>query len=358
MNPLKKIKYSRLFILGIFIYLIFKGITLLIGLNTSVLVLKNDFYTMKTKEKCIIIRDEYLVKSDTNGTLSLLVDNNEKVQKSQSIATVYNKNVDERINDEIKRLKAEITDLEMNNNSLQIGILSVKREELNILEEKIKSNTTNYYTKMSGIVSYKYDNNENEYNMDSLFNLTKENIEDASNNYMKTIGNNKKVKQGDIIARVINNNGCYMAFSSDDNKLFNEGDSVKIEIKNDKVNGEVYKIYKKNNYFIIVLKITQQNIGIYDTRESEFDIIYRQMEALRIPKESIIKSENKAGVYVINEETHKPEFVEIKGISFEDDTYIYVDFRDNEINGVNTVKLHDRIILKPNFINKRVRKIN
>ena len=62
--------------------------------------------------------------------------------------------------------------------------------------------------------------------------------------------------------------------------------------------------------------------------------------------------------YVINEESNKPEFVEIKGNYFEDDKYIYIDFRKNEISEVDTVKLHDRIILKPNFINKRVSKIN
>ena len=355
---MKKIKYSRLFILGVFIYIIFKAITILIGLSTSVLVLKDDYYTMKTKEKCIVIRDEYLIKSDTSGTLSLLVDNNEKVQKSQNIATIYNNNVDDSINEEINKLKEEIKDLESDNNSLKIGILSVKKEELNILEEKIKSNTTNYYSTTSGIISYKYDNNEYKYNSESLSNLAKEDIENASNNYMPTATNNKKIKKDTIIARVINNNNCYMAFVSKDNKLFNQGDSVKIEIKNEKINGEIYKIYKKNNYFVIVVKVTQQNIRIYDTRVEEFDIIYRQMEALRIPKKSIVKKNNKTGVYVINEENNKPEFIEIKGISFEDDTYVYVDFRSNEANSVNTVKLYDRIILKPNFINKRIGKIN
>ena len=355
---MKKIKYSRLFILGILIYLVFKGITLLIGLNTSVLVLKDDFYTMKVKEKCIVIRDEYLIKSDTSGTLSLLVNNNEKVQKSQNIATIYNNNIDDSINEEINNLKEEIKDLERENNSLKTGILSVKKEELKILEEKVKANATNYYASTSGIISYKYDNNENKYNSDNLSNLTKEDIESLSNNYIPTSTNNKKLKQGNIIARLINNNEYYMAFASEDNKLFNQGDSVKIEIKNDEINGEIYKIYKKNNCFIIVVKITQQNLEIYDTRVEEFDIIYRQMEALRIPKESIVKKDSKTGVYVINEENNKPEFIEIKGISFEDDTYVYLDFRSNEVNGVNTVKLHDRIILKPNFINKRITKIN
>ena len=354
---MKKIKYSRLFIIGVFIYIMFKGIVLLIGLNTSVLVLKNDSYTMKIKKKCIVIRDEYLIKSDISGTLSLLVDNHEKVKKSQNIATIYN-NIDDSINNQIKDLKEEINSLEIENNSLKTVILSSKREELNILEEKVKSNTTNYGVKTSGIISYKYDNNENKYNSNNLSNITKEDIENENNNYISIESNNKKIKQDTIIARVIEDNDCYIEFVMDDNKLFNESDSVKIEINDEKINGEVYQIYKKNNYYIIVLKITQQNMEIYDTRVAEFDIIYRQMEALRIPKKSIIKKGDKTGVYVINEENNEPEFIEIKGIYFDDDDYVYMDFRSNELNGVNTVKLYDRIILKPNFINKRVKKIN
>ena len=56
------------------------------------------FIVMKTRVKAIVvIRDEYLIKSDTSGTLSLLVDENEKVQKLQRVATIYNKNVDKSI---------------------------------------------------------------------------------------------------------------------------------------------------------------------------------------------------------------------------------------------------------------------
>ena len=77
---MKKIKYSRIFILGVLIYILFRGVTLLLGLTTAVLTLKDDDYTMKIKTKALIIRDEYLIKSDTNGVLSLIVSENEKVQ--------------------------------------------------------------------------------------------------------------------------------------------------------------------------------------------------------------------------------------------------------------------------------------
>ena len=357
-SPLRRIKNSRLFILGVFIYILYKGIMLLIGLNTSVLTLNNDNYTMKTKVKAIVIRDEYLIKSDTSGTLSLIVNENEKVQKSQKVATIYNNYVDSSINEEIYNLTEEIKTIEKDNNSFQTGILSAKKEQLKILEDKVKNNSTNYYTNISGVISYKYDNNEDKYNTNNLSSITKDDIEKATNNYISASDNNKTIKPDEVIGRVIDDNEIYIAFVSEDNELFNEGDNVKIEMKKELINGEIYKKYKKKNYFITVVKITQQNIGIYDTREEEFDIIYNQMEALRIPRQSIVTEDNKQGVYVINEESNKPEFVELKGISFEDDEYIYIDFRSNEKSGVDTVNLHDRIILKPNFINKRITKTN
>ena len=331
---------------------------LLIGLNTSVLTLNNDNYTMKTKVKAIVIRDEYLIKSDTSGTLSLIVNENEKVQKSQKVATIYNNYVDSSINEEIYNLTEEIKTIEKDNNSFQTGILSAKKEQLKILEDKVKNNSTNYYTNISGVISYKYDNNEDKYNTNNLSSITKDDIEKATNNYISASDNNKTIKPDEVIGRVIDDNEIYIAFVSEDNELFNEGDNVKIEMKKELINGEIYKKYKKKNYFITVVKITQQNIWIYDTREEEFDIIYNQMEALRIPRQSIVTEDNKQGVYVINEESNKPEFVELKGISFEDDEYIYIDFRSNEKSGVDTVNLHDRIILKPNFINKRITKTN
>ena len=355
---MKRIKYSRIFILGVLIYILFRGLIFFIGLKTPVLTLKNHDYTMKIKVKAIVIRDEYLIKSDTSGTLFVLADENEKVQKLQRVATIHSKYIDDSINKQVYNLKEEIKNIQKDKNSLQSGILSVKKEQLKILEEKIKNNTTNYYSNISGVISYKYDNNEDKYNSDSLSNLTKEDIEKSTNNYISTKNNNTKIKPGDVIARVINDNQIYIAFVSEDNKLFNQGDNVKIENKKVLINGEICTKYKKNDYFITVVKITQQNIGIYDTREEEFDIIYRQMEAIRIPKESIVKNNNKKGVYVINEENDRPEFVELKGISFEDNDYIYVDFRSNKNSGVDTVKLHDRIILKPNFINKRIAKTN
>ena len=221
----------------------------MLGLTTAVLTLKDDDYTMKIKTKALIIRDEYLIKSDTNGVLSLIVSENEKVQNSQKIAVVYNSYINNSINKEIYDLKEDIKEIEKNNNSFQKGVLSAKKEQLKILEEKVKNNSTDYYSDTSGVVSYKYDNNENKYSSENLSGLIKEDIEGSSNNYISTSGDNTKIKQGETIARIINNNEVYLAFVSKDNKLFKKDDSVKIKIKKELINGEIYWVEgKTGNY--------------------------------------------------------------------------------------------------------------
>ena len=221
----------------------------MLGLTTTVLTLKDDDYTMKIKTKALIIRDEYLIKSDTNGVLSLIVSENEKVQNSQKIAVVYNSYINNSINKEIYDLKEDIKEIEKNNNSFQKGVLSAKKEQLKILEEKVKNNSTDYYSDTSGVVSYKYDNNENKYSSENLSGLIKEDIEGSSNNYISTSGDNTKIKQGETIARIINNNEVYLAFVSKDNKLFKKDDSVKIKIKKELINGEIYWVEgKTGNY--------------------------------------------------------------------------------------------------------------
>ncbi|MGL5311935.1 MAG: HlyD family efflux transporter periplasmic adaptor subunit, partial [Peptostreptococcaceae bacterium] len=63
----------------------------------------------------------------------------------------------------------------------------------------------------------------------------------------------------------------------------------------------------------------------------------------------------KEGVYVINQENNKAEFVELKGIKYENEDFVVIDYYQNDIDGIKTVNLYDEIILKPNNINKNVK---
>ena len=390
-------------------YIIFYAISSIIGKNIHTKVLENEMTDMKISRKCLIVRDEYLLKSDINGEVKLLVDEGERVTKLQEVANVYNnvdRNIDANIssldeeieklkNGEVNLSKKEISDfnekIESVFNEIQVDLLisdysnikeyketldnylkdknkllnndidsvklTSKEEQKRILEKQRSSNVATYSSKMSGIISFKFDGNEEKYNFTNLNEITKSDIEKEDNKYQDVSSNLKEVKDGSVLLRIINNYDAYIVtyISEDESKNFEINQSIKLDSGDNEIEATVYEVYQEDDNFIAIFKINNQNMGIYDTRVKEFDIIYKQIEGLKIPKSSIKTVDNKEGVYVINEENKTPTFVELKGIEYEDDSFKYINYYKNNIDGIDTVDLYDKIILKPNIINTKLR---
>lgn len=365
---MKKIKYSNILILGVFIYIIFQVLLLILGKTTTTFLLENESLEAKITKKGIIIREEYLVKSPESGKINLVAKENEKIKKAQEIGSIYKDNKIEDVDKEIMKLNKEIEELENTrksakskssklSNEISLKNLQTKKEQKEVLLSQKNKSIKNINSNISGIVSYKFDGNEEKYNLESLDSISKEDIKSASNNYQETELNEEKVKEGDTVARIINNNNIYIAVSIDKNesKLFEINQSVTMILNNEKMNAKVEKINKNEEDIVVIFKISEQNVGIYDTRVEEFDIIYKQIEGLKIPKESIKTVDDKQGVYVVNEQTQNIEFTELKGIEYEDSDFIFIDYYKNDINDIETVSLYDEIILKPNNINKNIK---
>ena len=406
---MKKIKYSNLLVLGIFIYIIFNFLSSIIGKNIQTLVLENEKAEMKISRKCLIVRDEYLLKSNVGGKLNLLVKEGEKITKSQEVANIYGDvdyNIDEKIsnlNEEIEKIKkgeiniskddisnfnkeieSTVSNIQLDllnkdyskikeyketlnkyvqdknklvNNGIDSAKLAVKEDEKKILENQKANNVSTYESSISGIISYKYDGKEEKYNYNNLENITKSDIEKEKNEYKSVESNSDKIKEDSVILRVINNHNSYIYTYVDKNekKYFNENESIILRSGDNEIQATVYKVYEENDNFIAIFKINNQNIGIYDTRVEEFDIIYKQIEGIKIPKDAIKNIDGKEGVYVVSEENKTPSFVELKGVTYEDDEFKYIDYYKNQVNEIDTVDLYDKIILKPNFINTKMK---
>ena len=406
---MKKIKYSNLLVLGIFIYIIFNFLSSIIGKNIQTLVLENEKAEMKISRKCLIVRDEYLLKSNVGGKLNLLVKEGEKITKSQEVANIYGDvdyNIDEKIsnlNEEIEKIKkgeiniskddisnfnkeieSTVSNIQLDllnkdyskikeyketlnkyvqdknklvNNGIDSAKLAVKEDEKKILENQKANNVATYESSISGIISYKYDGKEEKYNYNNLENITKSDIEKEKNEYKSVESNSDKIKEDSVILRVINNHNSYIYTYVDKNekKYFNENESIILRSGDNEIQATVYKVYEENDNFIAIFKINNQNIGIYDTRVEEFDIIYKQIEGIKIPKDAIKNIDGKEGVYVVSEENKTPSFVELKGVTYEDDEFKYIDYYKNQVNEIDTVDLYDKIILKPNFINTKMK---
>ena len=395
----RKIKHSKVFLIGIFAYIIINGITVFIGKNIDTLVVSNEKIEEYITTKGLLIRDEYIINSTMTGNIEAYFKEGDKVKNLDKVAYVYNNNIDEANFKELESLEKEVIQIEEGQSSIiksdvdkvnkkieknkdniqtkliqgKLGIskevveleehikdknkllksdlnskpIINKKEEINKLNNKIEKNSDILQTNKSGIISYKFDGNELKYNIDNISELTIDDIEYTENEYIDIL-NEGVIKHGQPIARIINNIKQYLAIVVEENEIMNfkENNSVIIRDKNNQINAKVHNIYTKNDKNVVVLEISEQNIEINDTRVAEFDIIYKSIEGIKIPKSSIVKKDNVEGVYIVSE-TGSAKFTEIKGTSYENEEFIVIDYYKNEIEGVKTIDIYDEIILEP-----------
>lgn len=395
----RKIKHSKVFLIGIFAYIIINGITVFIGKNIDTLVVSNEKIEEYITTKGLLIRDEYIINSTMTGNIEAYFKEGDKVKNLDKVAYVYNDNIDEENFKELESLEKEVIQIEEGQSSIikadvdkvnkkieknkdniqtkliqgKLGIskevveleehikdknkllksdlnskpIINKKEEINKLNNKIEKNSDILQTNKSGIISYKFDGNESKYNIDNISELNIDDIEYTENEYIDIL-NEGVIKHGQPIARIINNIKQYLAIVVEENEIMNfkENNSVIIRDKNNQINAKVHNIYTKNDKNVVVFEISEQNIEINDTRVAEFDIIYKSIEGIKIPKGSIVKKDNVEGVYIVSE-TGSAKFIEIKGTSYENEEFIVIDYYKNEIEGVKTIDIYDEIILEP-----------
>ncbi|MGM9532944.1 HlyD family efflux transporter periplasmic adaptor subunit [Intestinibacter sp.] len=346
-----KIKYTNLFILIVIVYILVQIIIWAIGYFTKTQVLENEYISLDIKETGLVVMEEYLIKSNEEGTVSYNVSSGEKIQKDKSILTINQLNQNDEISSQIKSLQDDIKKLEKEKNSVNSNIILNKKEQLKILESKRNNYFIDYKSPISGIVSFKYDDNCDKLDR-QIEDIDEDILDSIENNFVDIKSEKHKVKSSDILLRIINPNEVYVYIFTDKN-VFKNNQDVSIVINEHEISGKVYNIYKKNGKNVAIIKIMEQNMSIYDTRIEEFDIIYKKIEGFKIPIESVVEENNILGVYVINEETKMPEFVSLNKNFYKDEKYLYVDY--NRIKDEKNLNLYDRILLYPNFINKNIK---
>ncbi|WP_304969662.1 HlyD family efflux transporter periplasmic adaptor subunit [Romboutsia ilealis] len=364
MRKIRKIKYSRLFIIIIFAYILLQISINIIGKNIDTLVIESETVELKVSAKGLIIRDEYLIKSNQSGIIKSMVNNGEKLKKGDALAAIYSNSKDlEENKSKIVQLNKEIDELETEYENSKSDIskelinvkIKNKKEQRVVLNDENNKNINYLNITTSGVVSTKYDGYEDIYTLDKLENLTSKDIEDAENNYKELDIENTSIKESEVVARIIQSDYSYIAICTKDNNIFEDNQKVEIVFDSENIQGNVEKIYRNGNDNVVIFKISNQNVEIYDTRVKEFDIIYKQIDGLKVPKQSVKEKNDQKGVYVLNQETKKVDFIELKNIQYEDDEFIFIDYYKNQKEGIKTIDIYDEIILKPNSINKNIK---
>lgn len=364
LRKIRKIKYSRLFIIIIFAYILLQISINIIGKNIDTLVIESETVELKVSAKGLIIRDEYLIRSNQSGIIKSMVNNGEKLKKGDALAAIYSnsKNLEEnkskivQLNKEIDELETEYENSKSDISKELINVkIKNKKEQRVVLNDENNKNINYLNITTSGVVSTKYDGYEDIYTLDKLENLTSKDIEDAENNYKELDIENTSIKESEVVARIIQSDYSYIAICTKDNNIFEDNQKVEIVFDSENIQGNVEKVYRNGNNNVVIFKISNQNVEIYDTRVKEFDIIYKQIDGLKVPKQSVKEKNDQKGVYVLNQETKKVDFIELKNIQYEDDEFIFIDYYKNQKEGIKTIDIYDEIILKPNSINKNIK---
>ncbi|MEG2246642.1 MAG: HlyD family efflux transporter periplasmic adaptor subunit [Peptostreptococcaceae bacterium] len=396
-----KLKYNKIILGCILIYIISNVIIMVMKNNIDTLVLENQTIQESFKKKGLIIRDEYLINANMDGNIEYCVKEDSRVKKDDQIAYIYNENVNKSDKEKLNSLQTDISNIQVGNtkvvksdvekinkniSDISLGIqkkilddnidihkeieninflikdrnhlinsdfndksLKNKQSQAKEVSDLINKNTETFRAENSGSISYQFDGNEDNFNFDKISEIKTMDIESIESKYMD-IKKDTIVKKGEPVARVINNSKQYVAISCSDDEVekMEIGQEVILSSKIEKINTNVYDIYKDGSNYIVILEISEQNVEIYDTRVQEFDIIYKSIEGLKVPKNAILKVDDKQGVYVVSE-TGDAKFVEVKGTLYESEEYIIIDHYKNDIKGIDTVSIYDEIILNPKF---------
>ncbi len=350
-----------------------------------------------------IIRNEKVIKNEEyqNGIVQIAGEG-EKVHKDEAIFQYYSdetkeisKKIDEidlQIQEQLKDKKiASNSDIKLIENQIESQLETLRKlnniQEIteysktikNLLEKKISTlgeitgttnelkqlinernslsqqirNSTKYLTApISGVVSYRVDNLEDE--------LTTEDFNKLTTAYLE----NLNLKTGQIIAtsgeagKVIDNFIYYIATSVDSTEAMNAkiGDKVTIRLStNDEIKSEIAHINEEENRRVLILKIDRMTEKLINYRKISFELIWWSDSGLKVPNKAIIEDE-KGLSYLIRTGSNMTKLL-VKIVNKNENYSIVSPYSteeltelglsQDEIKSYKKIKLYDEILLFP-----------
>ncbi len=353
----------------------------------------------------IILRNEYQLKAPSSGFISYFVDEGDRVKKADLVAKIQNEELsgdeqatlqilNRRINElnnnvsiqnpdtEIQEINSQIdflyTDIQhriaqnnisyiaelkeqiltlMDRKKLLTGASSLGNmttEELEAKKNEIqnKLNSEKYYIKSlnPGVLSFYSDGYQEEYslaNMDKL-SVTKINKFQDKN----TIYQSEDVKEGDVIASVINNHIWYIAteVTPEDIKVIEREKPIEIIIENQSVTGRMEEFYKgEDEKFVGLFRIENENYDFTKARRHKAQIIYKKPSGLLVPKDTVVNYEGEKGVFTVNE-VGNALFKSMDNINGENESYYVLRYDPYAIRSSENINLYDELIVSPKNI--------
>lgn len=341
----------------------------------------------------IVIREEKIIKCDTDGTLHFTLSNGERVSKNGTIANIYSSAETSATVTRIEQLKTRIADIEeiqsyndveatdikltntKVNNSLNKLLRSIAAGNYQNVEEESVELLTNISRKQmitgeQTDLSSRLDQLKNELdgleaslpaplgsitteqsgyfvsNNDGYENvLSCEKIDDITPEYLDSL-KPKKIPDN-AIGKIVSDYTWYIAakVNISDSLKYKEGDelvlrtslklSPEINVKVEKINSS-----KKDSTAVIIFSCQQMNSELATMRKGSMTIVNKVHSGLKVPAKALRFQNDKAGVFVRSGMTLK--FVEVNVI-YRTDEYIIC---EQEASNKSVLRLYDDVVVK------------
>ena len=223
-------------------------------------------------------------------------------------------------------------------------------------ENQITAGSETVKAPMSGVVSYRVDNLENNLSLDGLDSLDQKALDNLN---LKT---GQIVASSNKIGKVVNNFNCYIAVTlkSEEAKNAKQGDKLNIRLSTgDEITAAIYSIKndEKGNYFVI-FNITECVEKLINYRKIMIDVIWWEYNnKLKVPNSAIIY--NNGLSYVVRNRAGYLDKILIK-ILKSNNNYSVVDnytvdelkelgFSSTDIKSMKNISMYDEIVLNPDL---------
>lgn len=306
--------------------------------------------------KAIILKDEFVYKSEVQGSVSLLKQEGEKVGRGIQVAKInradgssYSKELEEldkqieilkktsngkdilnkdkeKIHDNIDMIIDELQNSVLSGNYTEAFIYkdtllgSIDKQHLitgqknlmsqsldSLLEKKnqiiknMEGSDIISYSSKAGIVSYQLDGLEDIFTVNKIDEYKPSDFRIIEVN-KTNLAEKKEVKYGEPVYKIINNFTWNMMTEIDakDMDKLEEGKIIYIRINNGdkKIISRIVKLAKKNDKYFMILKLTEYFHEYYNERYLDVQIIKNTFEGLMIPNKSITEKDGIKGVYI------------------------------------------------------------
>lgn len=407
----RKKRWKLFFISLIFIFLLFRSVPSLFATAFKTALPEQYLIQDKIGTEAIIIKKENLYKADGEGKIELYGNEGERVAAGTKIAKITLLDDTSTLKQELEEIDNKIdilTKTEMDNENIkkdeeklvesidnlvkdiQMSISRGEYEKAEILKDKlsiydgkqkdigrdntlinqslenlkkkreevinqISSNTINYFSKESGVISYKIDGYEEIYSINHKDDYKYSDFKEISNK-QRIISNEDNVKADEPIFKIIDNFQWYMIIKIENLKdisSYEEGNPILLtgEQIEGELEGRIERISKDKGKGLIIAKFNTDFHHYYDKRHLNVNIIKYKYDGYRIPSKAIIEKDGIKGVY-IREISGIVRFRPVEIIK-EDDEYAYISKGDKNYNinikgsdnPVRTVRQFDEILL-------------